>query len=156
FACLDDLLCHYQAKAPGRAAILGPGHRPLTFAALRVCVSDAVCTLRRLGVNRSDRVAVVLPNGPDAAVAIIAVASAAICVPLNPNFTADEWHRYFAALRVAALVTRPDLGSASRSVAHALGIPVIDIAPRPGDGAGRFDLLGSPMRPSSDGERTGG
>ena len=46
--------------------------------------------------GRSDRVAVVLPDGPETAVAIIAVAAGAVCVPLNPGFTADEWHRYFA------------------------------------------------------------
>jgi hypothetical protein len=34
-------------------------------------------------------------------------------VPLNPGFTADEWQRYFAELGVAALLTRPDIDSAS-------------------------------------------
>ena len=46
-----------------------------------------------------DRVAVVLPNGPEAAVAMIAVAAGAVCVPLNPGFTADECQRYFGELR---------------------------------------------------------
>ena len=57
--------------------------------------------LRSLGVGRNDRVAVVLPNGPEAAVAMIAVAAGAVCVPLNPGFTADEWQRYFGDLRIA-------------------------------------------------------
>ena len=94
-------------------------------------------------MGRSDRVAVVLPDGAEAAVAIIAVAAGAVCVPLNPGFTADEWQRYFGDLRVAALLTRADMDSASRGVAHTLGIPVIDLSPRPGEGPGAFSLVGS-------------
>ena len=119
-----------------------PGTRraPVTYGALWVRVNDAVRELRSLGVGRSDRVAVVLPDGPETAVAMIAVAAGAVCVPLNPGFTADEWQRYFGDLRVAALLTRADMDSASRGVAHALGIPVIDLSPRPGEGPARSAL----------------
>ena len=72
----------------------------------------------------------------------IAVATAAVCVPLNPGFTADEWQRYFGDLQVAALLTRADMDSASRGVAHTLGIPVIDLSPRPSEGPGAFSLVG--------------
>ena len=41
-----------------------------------------------------------------------------------------------------ALLTRADMDSPSRGVAHALGIPVIDLSPRPGEGPGAFNLLG--------------
>src|SRR5262249_298058 len=105
--------------------------------------NDAVRALRTLGVGRRDRVAVVLPDGPEAAVAILAVAAAAICVPLNPGFTADEWRRYFGNLRPAVLLTRADMESASRSVAHSLGIPVIDLSLRLGDDSRAFGLIGS-------------
>ena len=138
---------------PGRDAILAPGRPPLTYAALWVRANDAVRELRRFGIGRSDRVAVVLPDGAETAVAIIAVATSAICVPLNPSFTADEWQRYFADLQVAALLTRADMDSASRGVAHTLGIPVIDLSARPGDAPGAFDLLGSGTRPPGSGER---
>jgi acyl-CoA synthetase (AMP-forming)/AMP-acid ligase II len=73
---------------------------------------------------------------------MIAVAIGAVCVPLNPDFTADEWRRYFGDLRVSALLTRPDMDSASRGVAHTLGIPVIDLWPRPSEGPGAFSILG--------------
>ena len=88
--------------------------------------------------------------------AIIAVAAAAVCVPLNPGFTADEWQRYFGDLRVAALLTRADMDSASRGVAHALGIPVIDLSPRPGEGPGAFSLVGSTTRRAVGGELAAG
>ena len=118
FSRLEDLLAYYGRMAPGRNAILAPGRAPVTYGALWVLVNEAVRELRSLGVGPSDRVAVVLPNGAETAVAIVAVATAAVCVPLNPSFTADEWQRYFGDLQVAALLTRADMDSASRGVAH--------------------------------------
>src|SRR5262249_33676789 len=126
FFNLEDLVAYHGRTAPRRNAIVAPGCAPVTYGELLARGDDAVCMLGRLGVGRSDRVAVVLPNGAEAAVAIIAVATAAVCVPLNPSFTADECQRYFGDLRVAALLTRADMDSASRGVAHTLGIPVID------------------------------
>ena len=128
FLHLADLIQHYGRTAPARKAILAPGYTPLTYGTLWSRANEMVRGLRSLGVRRSDRVAVVLPAGPETVVATIAVAAGAVCVPLNPAFTADELQRYFADLRIAALLTRGDIGSASRGVAHALGIPVIDLS----------------------------
>jgi acyl-CoA synthetase (AMP-forming)/AMP-acid ligase II len=152
FLHLERLFTYYGRSTPERHAILAPDGAALSFGALRERVNDTLRELRGLGVGRRDRVAVVLPNGPEAAVAITAVATAAVCVPLNPSFTADEWHRCFGDLQIAALLTRADMGSASRAVAHALGIPVIDLSPIPGAGIGAFKLTGSGTRPAVDNE----
>jgi acyl-CoA synthetase (AMP-forming)/AMP-acid ligase II/aryl carrier-like protein len=127
---------------PGRDAILSPGRPPVTYGALWARANKAVRGLRSLGVGQSDRVAVVLPNGPEAAVAMIGVAAGSVCVPLNPSLTADELRRYLADLRVSALLTRADMDSAGRGVAHILGIPVIDLSPRPNEGPCAFNLVG--------------
>ena len=124
FSCLQDLLSYHRRIAPGRNAILAPNYDPITYTALWHSADAVRHELRSLGIGQADRVAVVLPNGPEAVVATLAVASAAVCAPLNPSFAADEWHRYFGDLQVAALLTRRDMQSASRGVAHALGIPV--------------------------------
>jgi acyl-CoA synthetase (AMP-forming)/AMP-acid ligase II len=136
FACLQDLLSHHGRNAPDRHAILAPGCLPLTYGALWMQTRDVVRGLRSLGLGRTDRVAMVLPEGPEAAVAMVAVAAGAVCVPLNPGFTDDEYQRYFGELRLAALITCAHLNSASRRAAHSLGIPVIDVSTRPHDGAG--------------------
>ena len=140
FSRLEDLLSYYARTSPGRNAILAPDHAPLTYGTLWIRVSDAIRALRSFGIGPSDRVAVVLPNGPEAAMAVVAVAAGAVCVPINAGFTADEWHRYLVQLRLAAFLTRADMDSASRRVAHALGIPVIDLSPRPDEGPGAFSL----------------
>jgi hypothetical protein len=85
-----------------------------------------------------------LPDGPEAAVAMIAVGADAVRVPLNPGFTYNEYQRYFGELHSAALLTRADLNSASRHVADILGIPVIDVSTRP-DKARNAQRTGSPV-----------
>jgi amino acid adenylation domain-containing protein len=156
FLCLDDLLSYYGRTAPSRNAILAPGRPPLTYRALWGEANDVIRGLRSRGVGRSDRVAVVLPDGPEAAVAIIAVAAGAVCVPLHPGFSADEWQRYFANLRITTLLTRADMDSASRRVADTLGIRVVDLSPRLREGPGAFSLLGSATQRAVDGELAAG
>ena len=140
FSCLGELLAWHARTAPDGNAILGSGRPPITYGALWAAANDTLHRLRSVGVGRSDRVAVVLPDGPESAVAVIAVASGAVCVPLNPGFTADECQRYFGELRVAALITRPDTDSASLRVAHTLGIPVIDLWAGSNGPAGAFSV----------------
>jgi acyl-CoA synthetase (AMP-forming)/AMP-acid ligase II/acyl carrier protein/NRPS condensation-like uncharacterized protein len=131
FSCLAELLAHHARSTPDRDAILAPGRASLSFGKLWVCAQETLRALRSAGIGRDDRVAVVLPDGPDAAAAIISVAAASVCVPLNPGFTADEWQRYFTETRVAALLTVADTDSPSRAAARVRGITVLDLsAPR--------------------------
>src|ERR1700738_5177963 len=152
FSCLQDLLSNYGRRAPDRHAILAPGRLPMTYGALWMEAKDVVRGLRSIGVGRTDRVAVVLPDGPEAAVAMVAVAAGAVCVPLNPGFTYDQYQRYFGELRLAALLTHAHSNAASRRVAQILGIPVIDVSARPNEGAGAFCIVGQAPRRVVDDE----
>jgi acyl-CoA synthetase (AMP-forming)/AMP-acid ligase II/acyl carrier protein len=152
FACLQDLLFHYGRNAPDRRAILAPGRLPMTYGALLLQTRDVVRGLRSVGVGRTDRVAVVLPNGPEATVAMVAIAAGAVCVPLNPDFTYDEYERYFGELHLAALLVHADPTSAGRRAAHTLGIPIIEVVTRPHDGAGAFNIVGQVPRRAPDDE----
>jgi acyl-CoA synthetase (AMP-forming)/AMP-acid ligase II/acyl carrier protein len=150
FLCLHDLLACYGRTAPNTSAILVPRQAPVTYGALWARANHTVRGLRSLGIRRGDRVAVVLPNGPEAAVTLVAVAAGAVCVPLNPGFTAEEWRRYFGVLRVSALLTRAGIDSASREVADTLGIPIVDLSPQPSEGV--FALQGPTAGTIADGE----
>ena len=156
FSCLRDLLSDCGRNAPDRHAILAPARLPMTYGALWMQANDVVRGLRSIGVGRTDRVAVVLPDGPEAAVAMITVAAGAVCVPLNPGFTDDEYQRYFGELHLAALLTRADLKSASRHAARIMGIPVIDLSTRPSEGAGAFSIVGQAPQPVVDHEFASG
>ncbi|MBV9968399.1 MAG: AMP-binding protein, partial [Xanthobacteraceae bacterium] len=141
------MIAHFGRTAPRRNAILAPGLPPLTYGALRTRIGEIVLGFRQLGIGRHDRVAVVMPSGPENAVAVIAAAAGAVCVPLNPRFTADECRRYFPELRLAALLTSAGVDAPGRGVAEGLGIPVIELAPLSENGLGAFDLHSSRSRP---------
>src|SRR5512147_2045742 len=60
-----------------RAAIAAPGVAPLSRGRLLQQIDATVGALRALGIKANDRVAIVLPNGPEMAVSFLAVASGA-------------------------------------------------------------------------------
>ena len=62
---------------------------PMTHARLRKFICDEV-NFRQHGVGRNDRVAILFPNGPELAVAFIAVLSYCTSAPLNPASTPLE------------------------------------------------------------------
>jgi acyl-CoA synthetase (AMP-forming)/AMP-acid ligase II len=72
------------AQAPGSIALsdVTVGGKPVTYAELASTASQAAAGLRALGVTRSDRVMLVLPNGPEFAGLLLGcVGAGAIAVP---------------------------------------------------------------------------
>jgi oxalate---CoA ligase len=92
---------------------LPPSGPPLTYGRLRSQVEHVVTILNAGGIGRNDRVAMVLPDGPQAAVAFLGVASGATCAPLNPQLRASEFAFFLTNLHAKAIVVR--LGSDSPS-----------------------------------------
>ena len=113
---------------PLSLAILAADREPLTYAALRETVVKAQQSLNAAGLGRKDKVAIVLPNGPDMAVAFVAISAAAIAAPLNPAFREDEFRFYMQDLNVKALVVERDCASPAVDAAKSLRIPVIEFA----------------------------
>jgi acyl-CoA synthetase (AMP-forming)/AMP-acid ligase II len=125
--------------ASGEPALRAPGRAALDHANLVRQVEDGMRALRRLGVRRGDRVAMVLGNGPETAAAFLSVACAATAAPLNPAYRAEELDFYLGDLRARAVLV--DADGPVREVARARGIPVIDVRAA-GPAAGRFALAG--------------
>ena len=128
FSCLPHLLEHQAKRIPDAPAILAPGRAPLTYGRLYQHIDKMGRTLRAMGIGRRDRVAVVLPNGPEMAVAILTVAASAVCAPMNPAYGAEELDRYFADLRPRALITQAGIDSPARRAALSRGIRVIELS----------------------------
>ena len=98
-----ELLASGEANAP---AIAAPGRDPLSYEALRGDVARLAGQLRALGVERGERVAIVLPDGPELAITFLAVASCATVAPLNPAYREEEFRFYLDDLHAKALITR--------------------------------------------------
>jgi acyl-CoA synthetase (AMP-forming)/AMP-acid ligase II len=60
--------------------------------------------LHAAGVGRGDRVAIVLPNGPEMAAAFVSVAQVATTCPLNPAYKQDEFAFYLEDLKAKAII----------------------------------------------------
>ena len=126
--------------ADADVAIAAPGIPPLTYAGLRGLVDRSLGTLNAMGIGRNDRVAIVLPNGPEMATAFVAIAAGATAAPLNPAYRADEFEFYMSDINAKALVVDKGSDSPAVAVARKLGVPVIELAAEPSQGAGSFTL----------------
>lgn len=136
-ATLNALLASGAAGAP---AIRAPGRPALSYAGLRDLAAATIARLNGIGIGRNDRVAIVLPNGPEMAAAFIAIGAGATTAPLNPAYRADEFTFYLTDLKAKALVVQKGVATEARDVAAKLGVAVLELVP--GDHAGSFTLEG--------------
>src|SRR5499427_9520881 len=141
FLCLPHLLGHQASCIPDAPAILALGRAPLTYGRLYQHIDKMGRRLRAAGIDRRDRVAVVLPNGPELAVAILTVEASAVCAPMNPAYGIEELDRYFADLRPRALITQAGIDSPARRAALSRGIRVVELSTAFDEEAGLFTLL---------------
>src|SRR5262245_29782695 len=96
---LVALLEEQGRSRPDQVAIAGLDRRPLCYGRLHEHVVATIRALNELGIGREDRVAIVLPNGPEMATAFLAVSCAATCAPLNPTYRAEEIRFYLTDLQ---------------------------------------------------------
>ena len=146
FSSIPDLLEHHAKRRPDAPAILAPGRAPLRYGRLYQHIEEVGRTLRTMGIGRRDRVAVVLPNGPDMAMAFLAVTAWAVCVPINPAYGTEELDRYFADLRLRALITQAGIDSPARRVALSRAVQVVELSVESNADAGIFTLTGEQGR----------
>jgi acyl-CoA synthetase (AMP-forming)/AMP-acid ligase II len=101
-----EMLSAGEDSAP---ALIEPAGPTITYAQLREQVAHLAGQLNALGIGRNDRVAIVLSNGPEAAVSFLAVAACATAAPLNRSYRVDEFRFYMDDLGAKALITSPAL-----------------------------------------------
>jgi acyl-CoA synthetase (AMP-forming)/AMP-acid ligase II len=135
---IPELLERAAAQAPAIGA--EGGARPLSYEGVRALLRATVRDLNGMGIGRGDRVAVVLQNGPHAATAFLGIASGATSAPLSPLLREEEYEFDLKDLRAKALVVEAGSESVSRRVAQRLGVPVVELVPGAGEGAGSFSL----------------
>ena len=121
-------------------AIAAPERVPLTYGSLRDQVGRAGEALARAGIGAGDRVAIVLPNGPEMAAAFLATAAHATAAPLNPAYRVDEFAFYLEDLRAKALILETGAESPAIEAAERVGVPIIALTPDANAGTGTFTL----------------
>jgi acyl-CoA synthetase (AMP-forming)/AMP-acid ligase II len=137
---LDTLLRSVAARNPGATAVVAPSRVALDFAGLVGQVDEVRAALAVAGLGPTDRVAVSLPQGPEMAVAVLGVASALPCVPLDPRSRAEELAPYLAEVGARAVIVPRAGEHPARAAAHAAGLCVLTVDVPAGAPAGRFLL----------------
>ena len=118
YQSIPHLLKDRATRNPDAIVISAPGRECFTFGRLYAHVNNVVKTLNALGVGRNDRVAIVLPNGPEMAVAFLAVAAGATSAPLNPAYRASDFDFYPSDLKAKALIVLAGKDSPAIEVAQ--------------------------------------
>ncbi len=142
-------LVHPADRDPQATALAAPSRPTVSYEALRQQTTATIAALRQAGIGNQDRVALVLPNGPEMAAALVAVTSGAICSPLNPDYSAEEFRFYLNDLRAAALLLPAGVPGAARAVANELGVRCLDVRWKSDWPAGRFVLDGGDVTGAS-------
>jgi len=108
---LNRIIEHGHGQDP---AIVVPDGIRLTYAELREQVARAADRLAQLGLDRGDRIAVVLPNSAETIVLFLAAATVGTAAPLNHAYKEDEFRFYLDDIAASALVVGPGQGEAAR------------------------------------------
>lgn len=144
-----QLFSYWASCAPHKAAMIAPGRLPLTYKNLLSLSQHIREQLNLLGLGSGSRIASILPNSPEAAVAFLAVSACASFAPLNPNCTDAELERYLSDLKPNALIILSNANAAmSILIAQRLHIPIIELIPELAEGAGSFSLRGDTGLPA--------
>ena len=138
--CIHRFVLEQAERTPQAPAIGAPGRIALDYLGLSRQVGSTVERLNGLGLGRGDRVALLVPNGPEAAVAFVAIAAAVTCAPLNPDLSVRDLEFYLSSLKPKALIVAAGVETPARNVARSLGLAVLELSPLGGAGAGLFEL----------------
>ena len=144
-------LVYEQARLrPDAPAIVASRRPSLGYAAVAEQIEIVAGAVRAAGARTTDRVAIVLDNGPEMATAFLGVAACAACVPLNPGYRADELRFYLQDTRTRAVVALAGESGALPAVVRALGLASIEIETDRDAPAGSFRIAGAPRQPPGE------
>ena len=134
---ISDLTAAHGADA---LAFGAPERDWMTYGGLRTLSNAVRDALHGCGIGRGDRVAIVLPNGPEMAAAFITIAQVAVTAPLNPAYREDEYAFYLEDLKAKALVVMEGDEGPAVAAATRLGIAIVRVSVAEGAPAGAFTL----------------
>lgn len=101
------VVANQARRDPDAPAIVAPGRPALSYGALLQVIEHAVRALATAGLGRGSRIVLALPNGPEMAMALLAVGSCATCAPLNPATDEEACRVLLADLRADAVMAVP-------------------------------------------------
>src|SRR4029079_13503814 len=126
-ATVATIIARQVATRPDCPAIVTSRDGILTYGAIGDQIAAFGAELHNNDLTCSARVAVMLPDGPELAVSIVAVACYATAVPLNPRLTEAELDDLFAMLRIDAVVVSDRIDRPVREIATRHGARLLEV-----------------------------
>ena len=137
---IGDLLEKWAVATPNAVAIASPSRVPLTYGALFRQIQEIKGFLQGSGLGRGDRIAIVSPDSPELAVAVLAVTNCASVAPLNSRYQRSEFEFYLSDIGAKALIVPSGFETPAIAVAQERGLRVIRLSRVPSAPAGIFTL----------------
>jgi len=126
FDSIFATLAYYANLSPNNIAITAPDRKDLNYRTLKEQIEELSTVLNSISYKKKPRIAIIMPNGPEMALAFLATSSFATAAPLNPQYKAVDLKFYFNDLNVDALLLHSESDSPAREVANELGIPIFE------------------------------
>lgn len=122
-------------------ALTAPDRADTSYQMLREHCQNIGRQLASQGLTHTDRVAIVLPNGPEMATAFLAVSSYMSAAPLNPAYKQSEYQFYLEDLKPKLVIVAQGSDNPVREAAAGLHIPVVEAVIGSDMPAGLFTLF---------------
>ncbi|MBR1227529.1 AMP-binding protein [Bradyrhizobium sp. AUGA SZCCT0176] len=126
---LGQVIGRTASRFPDQPAIVSTRFAPLTYRDLQDQLDGIRRQLRLAGFDCKARIGVLMPNGAEAVLAIVAVACCSIAVPLDPRLSEAEFDQRLDMLRLDALLAPQGRAFEARQAAERRRIAVIEAAP---------------------------
>lgn len=126
---LGQVIGRTASRCPHQPAIVSAAFAPLTYHDLQRQLDDIRRQLRLAGFDCNARIGVLMPNGPEAVLTIVAVACCSIAVPLDPRLSPAEIDQRLDMLRLNALLVPQGSASEARHAAERRRLTIIEAAP---------------------------
>jgi acyl-CoA synthetase (AMP-forming)/AMP-acid ligase II len=138
---MSDTLAHLLAPHLEDALAIGAPDRPwLSHGGLRTLTDRTLATLHGAGIGRGERVALVMPNGPEMAAAFVTVAQGATLAPLNPAYSVDVFEFYLSDIAARAIIVPDGHDGPALEAAARRGLVVLRLGVEAVEPAGSFTL----------------
>ena len=122
-------------------ALTAPDRADTSYQMLREHCQNIGRQLASQGLTHTDRVAIVLPNGPEMATAFLAVSSYMSAAPLNPAYKQSEYQFYLEDLKPKLVIVAQGSDNPVCKAAAGLHIPVVEAVIGDDMPAGLFTLF---------------
>jgi oxalate---CoA ligase len=126
---LSQVIGRITSSFPHQPAIVSAAFAPLTYHGLQHQLDGIRRQLRLAGFGCDARIGILMPNGADAVLAIVAVACCSIAVPLDPRLSEVEIDQRLDMLRLNALLVPQGSASEARQAAERRRLAIIEAAP---------------------------